>query len=160
MLYQMRYPLIASGTATVIYGALFTFRSVEQATQGPSQKGSAFSLKTALLFAGVIAVVLLLSAALNAWMGKAGVIAAAIAAGFADTHSAAVSVASLVVADKMNAPAAVVPILAALTTNTISKAVVATSTGGRHFALQVIPGLVIMIAAAWAGAVRWQRTRQ
>ena len=153
VLYEMRYPLVASGVAAVAYGALFTFRSAQEDTQTPVHKGSAFSLKSALLFAGVIAAMLFLSAALNAWLGKVGVIVAAIAAGFADTHAAAVSVASLVSGDKMNAPAAVLPILAAFTTNTISKAIIAASTGGRSFALQVIPGLAIMIVAAWVGAV-------
>ena len=92
---------------------------------------------------------LFLSAALNAWLGKAGVLAAAAVAGFADTHSAAVSVASLVAAGKFTAPEAVLPILAGLTTNTLSKIAVAISSGGRRYAMQVIPGLVIVIAAAW-----------
>lgn len=41
---------------------------------------------------------MLLAAALNQWLGREGVIVAAAIAGFADTHSAAVSVASLVAA--------------------------------------------------------------
>jgi uncharacterized membrane protein (DUF4010 family) len=109
----------------------------------------AFSLKSAVFFAGMIAVMLFLSAALNARLGRAGVLAAAAVAGFADTHSAAVSVASLVAAGKFAAWDAVIPILAALTTNTISKAAVAISTGGRRFAMQIIPGLVNIIAATW-----------
>jgi hypothetical protein len=64
-----------------------------------------------------------------------------------------VSVASLVAASKFTARDAVLPILAGLTTNTISKAAVAISTGGRRFAMQIIPGLVIVIGAAWAAAV-------
>ena len=84
---------------------------------------------------------LFLSAALNAWLGKAGVLAAAAVAGFADTHSAAVSVASLVAAGKFTAREAVLPILAGLTTNTITKTVVAISSGGRRYAMQIIPGL-------------------
>jgi len=73
-------------------------------------------------------------------------------AGFADTHSAAVSVAALVEEKRIAAPLAVIPILAAITTNTISKMVFAVSAGGRSFALYVIPGLVLLVAAAWAGA--------
>jgi uncharacterized membrane protein (DUF4010 family) len=151
-LYQMRYPLIASGVAALVYGGVLTIRSVSQQAEPTAQKGRAFSLKSAVLFAGVIAVMLFLSAALNAWLGKAGVLAAAAVAGFADTHSAAVSVASLVAASKFTARDAVLPILAGLTTNTISKAAVAISTGGRRYAMQIIPGLVIVIGAAWAAA--------
>ena len=151
-LYQMRYPLIASGVAALAYGAVLTIMSVRQQVPLAAQKGRAFSLKSAVFFAGMIAAMLFLSAALNAWLGKAGVLAAAAVAGFADTHSAAVSVASLVAASKFTARDAVLPILAGLTTNTISKAAIAISTGGRRFAMQIIPGLVIVIAAAWAAA--------
>ena len=92
---------------------------------------------------------LLLSAALNTWLGKAGVLTAAAVAGLADTHAAAVSVASLVTGGKFTAQESVLPILAALTTNTVSKMVVAVSSGGRTFALRIIPGLLGVIGAAW-----------
>jgi uncharacterized membrane protein (DUF4010 family) len=149
---QMRLPLIAAGLAALAYGAILTFLSVRQEAAPPTKKGRAFSLKRAVLFAGMIAAVIVLSAALNAWLGKAGVLAAAAVAGFADTHSAAVSVASLVAASKFAARDAVIPILAALSTNTVSKAAIAISTGGRAFAVQIVPGLVIVIAAAWVAA--------
>jgi len=48
---------------------------------------------------------------------------------------------------------ALVPILIGLTTNTITKAVAAITTGGARFALQVIPGLLLVILAAWTGFV-------
>jgi len=147
----LRVPLIAAGTAAIAYGALVTLLSVRHRVPEHSHPGRAFSLKTALGLGGMIAVVLLLSAALNAWFGGRGVLAAAAIAGFADTHSAAVSVASLVAANKMAPREAMVPILAGLTTNTISKVVFASVAGGRRFAAQVIPGLVLMIAAAWIG---------
>ncbi len=147
----LRVPLAAAGVAAIAYGALLTFLSVRYPVPQRSYPGRAFSLKTALVLGGTIAVVLLLSAALNAWFGKRGVLAAVAVAGFADTHSAAVSVASLVAANKMTAREAMVPILAGLTTNTLSKVVFASVAGGRRFAAQVIPGLVLMIAGAWIG---------
>ena len=152
-LYQMRFPLIAAGVAALAYGAVLTTLSVRQKVPVAAQKGRAFSLKIAIFFAATIAVMLFLSAALNAWLGKAGVLAAAAVAGFADTHAAAVSVASLVAASKFTAQEAVLPILAGLTTNTITKAIVAISSGGRRYAMQIIPGLVIVIGAAWAAAI-------
>jgi uncharacterized membrane protein (DUF4010 family) len=81
------------------------------------------------------------------------VILAAALAGLIDTHSAAISVASLVASEKMSAVDAVFPILAGLSTNTASKMIVAGISGGRSFALRVIPGLVIVVLAAWAGAL-------
>jgi hypothetical protein len=48
-------------------------------------------------------------------------------------------------------PDAVVAILVGLTTNTITKAVASLTTGGWGFALRIIPGLLLVILAAWAG---------
>ena len=148
-LFQMRYPLIASGVAAVAYGVFLILGSKHQDAPPSAQTGRAFSLKSAVFFAALITAMLVLSAALNAWLGAAGVAVGAAVAGLADTHAAAVSVASLVSAGKMPASGAVLPILAGMTTNTISKAVVAVSSGGRAYAVQIIPGLLIVIAAAW-----------
>ncbi len=128
------------------------FLSVRQTVVRSAQPGRAFSLKTALLFAALVAIVLLAAAALNVWLGKAGVLAGAAVAGLADTHAAAVSVASLVSAGKFSARESVLPILAALTTNTISKVAVAISSG-RRYALQIVPGLLVVIGAAWLTAI-------
>ena len=51
------------------------------------------------------------SAALQEWFGENGIILAAALAGFVDTHSAAISVASLVASGKLTAADAVLPIL-------------------------------------------------
>jgi len=136
---------------TLIYAALFMIKTARQKPEAAEDAGRAFNLMTALVFAATVSVILLASAAVNSWLGSAGLAVAAGLAGLADTHSAAISVASLVAAGKITASAAVLPILIGLTTNTITKAVVAITTGGSRFALQVIPGLVLVILAAWAG---------
>ena len=145
-------PLILSGTAAVLYGGGFTLWALKQKTQKHETQGKAFSLTTALTFAAILAVVLLAAAAAQDWFGEAGVLIAAAAAGFADTHSAAVSVASLVSDGRIKPPQTIIPVLAAFTTNTVTKMVFAVTAGGRQFALYVIPGLLLMLAAAWAGA--------
>ncbi len=144
-------PLLFSGGVAIVYGGGFTLWALRQ-DRGTIEDtpGSAFSLKTALIFAAILAAVLLLAAALQDWMGDAGVILAAGAAGFADTHAPAISVASLVADGKLAPHAAVIPILAAFSTNTITKMAFAFSTGGARFALYVIPGQLLMLAAAWA----------
>ena len=116
-------------------------------------RDSAFSLPVALVFALTLSAILLASAALREWFGETGVIVAAAAAGFVDTHSAAIAIASLVASGKMSAVDAVFPILAGLSTNTISKIIFAWSGGGRSFALRLIPGLILVAGAAWAGAL-------
>jgi uncharacterized membrane protein (DUF4010 family) len=153
VLFVLTFPLIAAGVVAAIYAVLFTIRGMRRDAPDAAQPGSAFSLKTALAFAATMAAVLFASAALNSWLGKAGVIVASAIAGFADTHSAAVSVASLVAAGKMSARDAIIPCLAGLTTNTVTKAVLAVTAGGRRFAIQIIPGLILVIAAAWIAAV-------
>ena len=103
VLKMLRVPLAAAGLVAIVYGVVLTIMSVRHRAPRDSHPGHAFSLKTALGLGAMIAVVLVLSAALNAWFGGTGVLAAAAVAGFADTHSAAVSVASLVAASKITA---------------------------------------------------------
>jgi uncharacterized membrane protein (DUF4010 family) len=145
--------LVLSGLAALLYGGGFTLWVLKQKAKNDETEGHAFSLTTALGFAAVLAVVLLAAAAAQDWFGEAGVLVAASLAGFADTHSAAVSVASLVADNRMQAPQSTIPILAALTTNTVTKMVFAIAAGGRTFSLYVIPGLVLITVAAWAGAL-------
>lgn len=145
-------PLILSGAAAILYGGAFTLWALKQKTQKHETQGNAFNLTTALTFAAILAVVLLAAAAAQDWFGEAGVLAAASVAGFADTHSAAVSVASLVSDGRIKPPQTVIPVLAAFTTNTVTKMVFAVTAGGRAFAFYVIPGLLLMLVAAWAGA--------
>jgi uncharacterized membrane protein (DUF4010 family) len=146
-------PLICAGLAAVIYGTIFTVRALRQNTESDAQGGRAFSLSTALVFALTLSSILVASAALREWFGETGIIVAAALAGLVDTHSAAISVASLVASGKMSAADAVFPILAGLSTNTISKMVLASTSGERSFALRVIPGLIVVALAAWAGAL-------
>ena len=71
--------------------------------------------------------------------------------GLVDTHSAAISVASLAASGKLAPAEAALPIVLAMTSNTASKIIVAFAAGTRAFALQIAPGLVFALAAAWAG---------
>ena len=150
---MLAIPLIFAGVAAVLYGAASMARAFRSKTESDPQSGRAFSLTTALIFALTLSCVLVASAALREWFGEAGVILAAALAGLIDTHSAAISVASLVASEKMSATDAVFPILVGLSTNTASKMIIAGISGGRSFALRVIPGLIVVVLAAWAGAM-------
>jgi uncharacterized membrane protein (DUF4010 family) len=152
VLIRLAIPLIAMGIVACIYAAFFAFKSIRYDAQSSVPSGSALSLKAGLLFALIFTAVLLVSAALNSWLGKAGVILASTVTGFADAHASAFSVASLVAAGKANVQDAILPCLAGLTTNTLTKAVLAITSGGRHFALQVLPGLGLVIVSGWITA--------
>ncbi|UFZ07806.1 MgtC/SapB family protein [Bradyrhizobium ontarionense] len=145
-------PLACAGLAAAVYGILFTGLALRQRADAEPQKGRAFSLPAACLFALTLSVILVASAALRDAFGEDGVIVAAALAGFADTHAAAISAASLVASGKLTAADAVLPILAGLSTNTLSKMLLAASSGGVSFAARVIPGLILVALAAWAGA--------
>ena len=149
----LKVSLLAAGLAAIIYAGFLTFRNTRQGTPDSLQMGRVFSLKTTFIFAATIALVQLVSAALAFRFGRSGVTAAAAVAGFADTHSPAVAVASLVASGKLVADESVLPILAGLTTNTVTKMLVAISSGGRRFAWQIIPGLIFVILGAWLGAI-------
>jgi uncharacterized membrane protein (DUF4010 family) len=115
------------------------------------QTGGVFSLRTALAFGSILAVTLVISAGLQQRFGGAGVLLAAVVAGRVDTQAAAISVATLVASGKVTAQDAVFPILAGLTSNTLTTIIMAAISGGWAFALRVVPGLVLVAVAAWVG---------
>jgi len=147
----MTVPLLCAGTTAIAYGVLFTLRAADHNVPEQAHIGRAFSPGTALLFALAISGVTLLSAALVDWMGSGGLIAAAAMTGLADAHSTAASAASLVASATITTNQATLPILLGLTTNTVSKIVVAFASGGRRYAMQVVPGLLLTVIAAWLG---------
>jgi uncharacterized membrane protein (DUF4010 family) len=147
MFHSLMIPLIASGFVAVIYGLIFTLKTISTDVPESAPRGRPFRLTTALAFAIIFAAMQFMLAALNAWLGSRGVFVAAAVAGFADAHSPAVSVASLVASGKLGVEDAVVPILAAFSTNTVTKVAVAVISGGKQFALQVIPGLILVVLA-------------
>ncbi len=150
-LVEVAVPLVCAGVAAAGYGALVAWRVARAAPIEGLDPGRAFDLRTPVVLAVTISLVLMLAGVLNEALGRTGVTISAAVAGFADSQSAAVSVASLVAAGKLPAAEAAVPVLAALTTNTVSKAVVARALGKRSYALQVWVGLALVVGAAWTG---------
>lgn len=153
LLQRLAWPLAAA--AAVLLGAgLLAWRrdrggmdSVEPAAS------SAFRLSHALLFAAVIAVVLLASTLLQRVLGDAGAIAAAMAAALAELHAGAASIAQLDAVGALapdNARWGAIGLLAA---SAVGKSVVAFTSGDRRYALGVAAGLVAMVAAAAVAAL-------
>jgi uncharacterized membrane protein (DUF4010 family) len=144
-------PLVFGGVSVAIYGLVVTLISFHKNGSEINKPSRSFSVKTALTLAAVIAAVLITSAALKAWFGQAGLVVASAVAGLADVHASTISVASLAVAGKLTAANAVIPILVAFSVNALSKTVVAVVSGGKEFAVQVIPGLILQVSATWLG---------
>ncbi len=150
----MRVPLIVAGAAAALYGGIFTWLAVRTAADNDdAPAGRAVNIASASLFAAIVAVVQMIAASCESGFGTAGVAAAAAAAGFADAHAPLASVASLVESGRLSPLQAQIPILLALSSNAVSKAVIAVTAGGRAYGLPVIGGLVLVIAAAWLGVL-------
>lgn len=148
---EVLVPLILAGLAAVGYAAVVTARMMRTKPPKDTTPGRAFEFKTAILLALVLSAVLIATGALNELIGVRGVALGAAVAGFADSQSAAASAAALADSGKITPAGAAVPVLAALSTNTISKAVLARGAGTRRYAAEVWIGLAIMLATAWGG---------
>jgi uncharacterized membrane protein (DUF4010 family) len=151
LLLALAWPLAAGGGTALAYAAAQTWnaRRVEAGTV----KGHAFKLSTALLFAVLVTTVAFISAAAQKWTGSAGVVVAAAVAGFADAHASSAAVAALSASNQLGLVGAEIAVLIALTTNTITKAVLAVISGPRSFSISIIVGLVLVLAATWAVAL-------
>lgn len=149
VLRAMALPLLAAGVAAAAYGLLIALRSVRTHDGDTPPPGRPFNPRLAMLFAATMGVLLLITAFLTDRYGASGAGLAAALAGFADAHSAAAAVASLQAGGRITAEQAVLPILAGFTTNASSKLIVAVTTGDRAFALQVVPGVLLSVGAAW-----------
>ncbi|GAN81004.1 MgtC/SapB family protein [Acidocella aminolytica] len=141
--------LLAGGGFAALYAGGFALRKAGAGGKAEIEPGRAFNIAGALGLAAMIAMMLVGAAALRDWLGEAGVTVGAAVAGFADAHSPTISIASLVASGKMVPAAAVMPILVAVTSNTMSKLVVAASIGSRAFVLRIVPGIVGATVAAW-----------
>jgi uncharacterized membrane protein (DUF4010 family) len=151
VLRELALPLVLAGAGTIAAAGIAAVRSARSRTPETISPGRAFDLRSAVLFAGLLTAVILAGAALTDALGTTGLTLAAAVAGFADAQAATASAASLVATGSIEPKDALVPVFAALTTNTVSKAVAAAVAGRLRFALGVWPGLAILVGAVWAG---------
>jgi uncharacterized membrane protein (DUF4010 family) len=150
-LHALMWPLIFGGVSVAIYALVVTLNSFHKNGAEINKPTKTFSVKTALMLAAAIAAALVASAALKTWFGQTGLVVGSGLAGMADVHAATISVASLAGAGKLSPESAVIPILIAFSVNSTSKAVIALISGGKEFSDKVLPGLIVQVAATWAG---------
>jgi uncharacterized membrane protein (DUF4010 family) len=153
-LFAMAPALAAGAIVATVYGFAFALRAgtPETTSAANAEPGRAFSVLTAVALAAMMTVMLVLAAALKQRLGDTGVAVGAVVAGFVDAHSAAISVASLAASAKITPQEAVLPILAAVTSNAAAKIAMAFGGGSRGFALRITPGIATPVAAAWVVA--------
>jgi uncharacterized membrane protein (DUF4010 family) len=119
--------------------------------QGLELPSRIFSVREAINFALTVATVIVVSALLNDRFGSEAVLLSAALAGLVSTGSAAVALASLVVAGQLPASEAVVPLAAAISVNAGVRIVLALRGGATPFGWTVAGGLLLTAAAVWAG---------
>jgi len=145
-------PLVAAGVVIVLFALGATWATRKLAVDESGIAGRAFEPRHALVFVAVVAAVMVLSAAMLAWLGDAGLAVTLAVAGLADVHAAAASAAQLVALDRIQPQAAIPGLTLALAANSLTKVVLAFITGGRAYALRLLPGIAAMVLAFAAGA--------
>lgn len=140
-------PLVAAGVVIVLFALGATWAARRQTADGAGIAGRAFEPKHALVFVAIVATVMVVSAAMLAWLGDAGVNATLALSGLADVHAAAASAAQLVALERITPQVAVPAIALAFAANSTTKLVMAFATGGRTYGLRLLPGIAAMVAA-------------
>lgn len=150
LLTALAWPLAAGGLAAATYAGLQTWHA--RRANAETTRGRAFTLSTAVLFAVLVTVIGYASTLAREWIGAAGAIAAAAIAGLVDAHASTAAIGSMSAAGQLAGPSAALAILLALTTNTITKCVLAITSGPRAYGGRVCLGLVIVLIATWSVA--------
>jgi uncharacterized membrane protein (DUF4010 family) len=113
-----------------------------------------FSLRSAGAVALVLTGVQVGVHAIALWLGDAGFLLGVLLAALVDLHAAAAAVLSHGAPGALPQPFEVMALMAIVTAHGLNKAVVAALSGGRAYALALLPGLLAQ-AAAFAGALWW-----
>lgn len=149
LLARVAVPLAVGGGVALAYAVVTVWRASR--TPSPEEaQGRAFDIKTAVAFALLVTAVMLVTRFVRSRFGEVGTVMASGLAGLADAHASAASAASLFAGGAISERAAAIAVLAALSTNTVTKLVLAFASGTRTYGARVAVGLVAMMATAWA----------
>jgi uncharacterized membrane protein (DUF4010 family) len=149
---RLAIPLACGGVTAGAYSAARAWKAA-RARGPPVARGRAFGIWPALLFASLVGGVGLLAAFAQAYFGQVAVPITSAIAGFADAHATAASAASLHAAGRVSETVAVYAVLIAFSTNTVTKAVLAFTSGTRRFAWEVSLGLILVLASTWGSLI-------
>ncbi len=151
-LLQLVWPMLLAATVVALLATVFLAKRAH-ASSGESEAstGRPFNPLEALIFAALLAGVLLLSAGLKAWLGPRGIWIAAASAGLADVHAVTLSIGQLVSAGAIEGNDARFALLLGFASNLATKLVLARRAGAEYFA-NLWPGHLAMLAAMLAAA--------
>ena len=150
-LLQALWAELAAAGAVLLAGGLLGLRGdAADAVAPPTAQTRMFQFRHALVFAAVIAAVLFLSAALNAWLGPRGAMAVAVVAALAELHAAVATVGNLFKGGVLSHDQARLGVVGLLLASGLAKTGVAWASGGRAYAGRVGAGLALSVLAAGA----------
>jgi uncharacterized membrane protein (DUF4010 family) len=144
-------PIAAMGVVSAVYGFVFVIAARRAASHAEPVAGRAFEPKLAIVFAIAFALMSLIAALLQRWMGPSGAQAAVALGGFVDTHAATASAGRLAAAGALDIHQAAFAAMLAISANTVVKIAVAIIAGGRAFAWRLAPSHIGMLALLWFG---------
>jgi uncharacterized membrane protein (DUF4010 family) len=154
LLKQAAWPLAAAGSIALLSALLCGLRAFASASDHEDLAGKRpFEPKQVFGFVAIVAAVMLVAAIVRSRLGEASLPWVLAASGLVDVHAAAASAAQSAASGHVQLHTAMLAVLAALTTNSLVKCIVAAIKGGRSFALMVAPGIVLMVAAFAAVSV-------
>ena len=146
-------PPLAAMLGVMIVLSFITFFAGRQRTTTPVEPENPAELKSALIFGGLYAVVLLLVAAANQHFGQAGIYVVAVISGLTDMDAITLSTSQLAAGQQLAASTAWRAVLLASMANMVFKLGVIAVIGTRGLLLRV--GAAFAVALAAGGAILW-----
>jgi len=147
---HLAVPLGAGAAVALAIAGLFAWRASTVAGEDKVPE-RAVDLRGAALFVALVTGVSLLSTAARAAAGDSGVIVAAAIAALADAHASAASVASVEVAGGISQEVAVIGVLVCMSTNSLTKIVLAFTSGDRGYGPRMAAATAALPAPSWVG---------
>jgi uncharacterized membrane protein (DUF4010 family) len=153
LLRRLALPLGLAALAAVAIAVALARSAQAGSEQADAPKGRPFQILPALVVGGGSALLAVLSAALGDAIGDAGVVLVSSVSGFIDAHATTGSIATLHHGARVDDRVAVLALIAALSTNTLTKIAMATLSGSRAYAGRIAVGVLAIAAMAWLGVV-------
>jgi len=148
LLKQLVWPLLAAGSIAVLAALVVGLRAFSSPVKQQDLAGQRpFEPRHVLGFVAIVATVMLVAAIIRSQLGETSLPWVLAASGLADAHAAAASAAQSLASEQVQAHTAMLGVLAALASNSLGKCLVALVKGGMRYALMVLPGIVLMVAA-------------
>lgn len=150
LLRSLAVALCAGGGTALAVAGLFARRAAR--AEAPAvRSGAAFRLVDAVVFAVLVTLISFLAAVVQRRFGSPGILTVAALSGFADAHAFAGSAGALVARGAVPTDAAALAVLLAITSNSVTKGLLAATSGPRPYLVRVLLGQGAVLGATWAG---------